>query len=350
MRKFIRDILREGEGGEGASGGSGDGGGGGSIFADAGNAAPPAGDGTPPANTPPAGDPPPGDSDPNINNARNDGAEMQTPTWFKGLYDETGRINKENLAHLPDGIKKHQKVFERYDSIDSIFNAFSNSITLNGKKGDLSAYERPGEDAPQEAKDKHSSFLKVANNVPDKIEDYGLNKPEGVDQEAWDNSGVKPFLEAAQKHSLSPESVKELFEMQQAHQAQQNEAYASEIAVYNSGEMEKLKQEHKSQFPEVKAKAERVLSRYGMSDDAMGSAENVNGLHKIALALGEDKLPAHNSDPSGGITDRQKAMSILSDKSNPLYAAYHDQNHPQHDEAVSLRSKYNQNWIASQKK
>jgi hypothetical protein len=75
----------------------------------------------------------------------------------------------------------------------------------------------------------------------------------------------------------------------------------------------------------------------------------VNALYKIAKSLGEDNLPSHSSDPSAGMTDRQKALDIINNPQNPHHKAYMDPNHPQHDEAVAYRSKLNASWTASQK-
>jgi hypothetical protein len=75
----------------------------------------------------------------------------------------------------------------------------------------------------------------------------------------------------------------------------------------------------------------------------------VNALNKIALAVGEDKLPSGGADSSAGLSDRQKALDIVSNPNNALYKAYHNPNDPQHEHAVAVRSKFNESWVMSQK-
>ena len=338
MFRFIKEILREEEGGGGGGGAPPASSGSGSIF----------GDDPPPAADPAAADP--ASAPVVVVDNRPPADQVVTKPWHIGFYDENGKINKENLSRLPEDVRKHSKKFERYSSMDELMHGFSQSIALNGKKGDLTAYQRPGEDAPQQMKDDHSNFMKAANNVPDKAEGYGIERPESITQEQWDASGMKDYLDIAHKHSASPELVKELTEFNRGIAEKAISENESNEAAYRSGELAKLQGEHKSQFPEVRAQAERVLSRFGMTTDALGSAENINALYKIAMALGEDKLPSHSSDPSGGITDRQRALAIVNDSNDPLNKAYHDPNHHQHDEAVALKSSLNANWRKSQTK
>ena len=361
----LQDILREGEGGEGSNAG-GDGG--------AGVADPPAD--AAPSSTPqggqgasdaggqgnesrsifqgdpaaPDGQPAPqGDGKPEVNDTRPPGDVVSKP-FHIGLYGEDGKINKDALDRLPEHLKKDKSIFEQYNTIEEVLHAFANSKRMNGRKGDLSAYERPGEDAPESAKQQHEQFLKVANGAPDTIEGYGLTKPEGVADDAWNQEQANQYAEIAMKHHASPELMRELAELNAKTMADSQAEMAKANQAYFSGEVEALKNEHRSAFPEVRAQAERVVNRFGMDDAAMSSAANVNALYKIAKSLGEDRLPSHSSDPSAGITDRQKAMAILKDPSNPYYKAYHDPNDRGHDEAVALRSKLNQSWTESQKK
>ncbi len=290
----------------------------------------------------PTGDPPADGS--NITNVKNDGSPVSSKPWFHGLTDINGTLDHASFDRLPDSLKKHADTFKRYKTMDELLHGFSNRITLSGKKGDLTAYERPGEDAPDAVKAEHSTFMKAANNVPETKEGYGLVKPDDVTDEQWAAGGVEQYLEVAHKNNLSPEVVKELFDIQQSFQSKAGEDMQSAIDTARSAEVSKFNEEHKSQAGEVRAKAERVLNRFGMSDDALSSAANVNGLHKIAIALGEDNLPSHVSDPSGAITDRQRAIKIVNDPTDPLHKPYHDANHPQHDDAVAFRSELNRKW------
>lgn len=337
----LKDILREEAGDGGDGGGGGDNAppdGEGSIFAAGGDPVSPA--------TP---------ADPVVTDTREkpkgegDGQGM-AKAYYDGLYDASGKIDKTKLDALPSDLKKHKALFERYDSMDGLLKGFANHAALAGRKGDLSAYERPGDDASDKAKEDHALFLKVANGVPDDPAGYGIEKPEGMDQKEWDASPVKDYLGTLHKHNASPELAKDLFAMNQAiAEKAQNDA-AEAWTSYAKAEMNSLRTEFKTELPEVRALAERTASRFGLDESALRSAAAVKAFHAIGKAIGEDRMPSHGSDPHGGITDRQKALSIVNDKSNPMYAAYHNANHPQHQEAVDLRSSLNKRWAESQSK
>lgn len=355
MLKFIRSFLFEEEGGDG--GGSGGGGEGGGV------AAPPAGggdtgsifsgeaqdDGGTPAGGEGGGDPVPGSADPKIINSKNNGDDIVSTPFFKGLYDETGKINKDSFDNLPDHLKKHAEKFKRYDTVESLFSGMSNLISLSGKKGDLTAYERPGEDAPQQMKDDHAKFMKAANNVPDKPEGYGIEKPDTVPQGVWDAMPINDYLKTAHKHNVSPEALSELFELNMKHNMEGVQSAEAEARSYQTAEVESFKKEHGSRAKEVRALAERVQNRFNLDGAAMSSAANVSALARIGAAIGEDNMPSGGGNPDKGLTDRQKALSIVNNENDPMYKAYHDPNHHQHKEAVALKSAFNKSWLASQK-
>ena len=255
---------------------------------------------------------------------------------------------QEPVRRAPSNLRGHAEKFKRYETIDALLGGFSNSIKLNGKKGDLSAYEPPSEDATDEAKAEHSSFLKVANRVPEGPEGYGLERPEGMSDEDWAASGAK-YSEIAHRHNLSPEAVGELYAFQQEFATAQENAAQAQIEAYRAGEREALKQAHPTSHEEIAGQAKRVINRFDLDDSVLSSAKNVEAFAKIAKLLGEDNLPGFEADPDQGMTDRQKGLDIVNNPSNPMHKAYHDPNHPQHDEALKLKSKLTQSWERSRK-
>lgn len=275
--------------------------------------------------------------------------DVMSKPFHIGLYDESGKLDKAAFERLPDHLKKDKQIFEQYDTLADLLHAFGNSKRLNGRKGDLSAYERPGDDAPDSVKEQHQQFLKVANGVPEKPEDYGLSRPEGVPEDQWNQEQANEYAGIFHKHNASPELVREISELNNRFQAEQQQRMQQEDQAYFADEVSKLKAEFKSELPEVRGFAERVVSRFGMDDSAMSSAANVKALYRIGKALGEDRLPSGDGNRDSGMTDRQKALDIVNNPNNPMHKAFHNPNHPEHDEAVAYRSKLNQNWLASQK-
>ena len=282
--------------------------------------------------------------------------EVTTSPFYMGLYDESGKLNKDKLDALPDHLKDSKDLFGKYDTVESLLGGMRNLAQLAGKKG----LEPLPEGSPEELIKERKGLMDRINKVPEDPKQYGIDRPDGYPEDLpWDTERAGKYAEIFHKYSAPPELVKELM----AAEAEQAKA---EFAGISSREKEmfaaekgKLEQEYGNEFPEMVDKARRGLASMGLTDgdkpvDAnhpiFSNAVAVKMAIKYAEAVSEDKLVSGDMDSTGGMSDREKALDILNNPNNPLHKAYHDPEDPRHEQAVQTRSRFNQKWIERQKK
>lgn len=276
--------------------------------------------------------------------------------WYSSLWGADGKINKTAFDSLPDHLKPHKATFSKYDSADAFFSGYANLSTLAGKK----ALAPLPENAPDDAKAERSKLLRQINGVPDTWEGYGVKKPEGVDDSQWNGEYVNSAMQIMHKHNIPPAAVHELmkFDMEFAGKIREGAKLQSEAQLgerIKTGQ-EELRKEFGQQYKEKLTLAQRVAEQNGFDyekdRDLLLSPKVIKLLAQIGEGTSEDRLVGSNapSNASGG-DDRAKALDIVNNPSNPLYAAFHDSNHPQHAYAMQVRSNFNKSAFArSQKK
>lgn len=334
--KFYHQILRNEEGGgEGDSGG----GGGSATLLEGG------GDGSQGS-----------EGNDNTGDGHEGGSEVVSKPFFHGLYDESGKLNKDRLDALPDHLKDGKDLFGKYDTIEALLAGMRNAANLAGKKG----LQPLPEGAPKEVVDERNALMRQLNNTPDSPEGYGFKKPDDWPESLpWQEERATKYAEILHRHNVSPELAKELYDLDMSEAMTQFGRIDEIQAETFAAEQQKLKSEFGSQLPEKVALAVRGVNSMGLKDE---NGEPITASHPIfknavavkmaaayAEAVSEDRLVSGDGDGSGGMSDREKALDILNNPNNPHYKAYHDPEHPGHEQAVKLRSRLNQRFHERQK-
>lgn len=339
--KWYHQILRAPEGGEGAEGGSGSGEG--ASAGDAGTSLLTAGDTGSGGEGSEAGGPTGGEG-------------HETKPYYIGLYGEDGKINKDNYERLPDHLKDSKGLFEQYDTVEGLLGALKNNKQLASKKG----LEPLSPDAPEKVVQERNALMAKLNNVPEDSKGYGFTKPEDYPENIpWNEERTGKYADILHKHNASPELAKELFVAQVEDAKAEASGVDGKASELFAAEETKLKEEYGAKLPEIVQQAVRGLNSMGIMDgdkpvDANHSifknAIAVKMAAAYASAVSEDKLVT-GAGGSGlnGMSNRDKALDILNNSNNPLYKAYHDPEHPQHEQAVKTRSNFNRLHIESQK-
>lgn len=222
-----------------------------------------------------------------------------------------------------------------------------NLANLAGKKG----LEPLPKDAPAELHAERAALMRKLNNVPEKPDGYGIKKPDTVPDEQWNGEYVNGVLGILHKHHASPELVKELVGFdQQAADGMRAKGEAAQ-AQARDRELATLKQAFGADYEKRLALAARAAKTLDLdvTDPAIGNnAKVIQALARVADMVSEDKLVAGDDSVAPGLTDRERALSIVNDETNPLYKAYHDPEHPQHAHAVRERSRFNQRFHEAQ--
>jgi hypothetical protein len=164
-------------------------------------------------------------------------------SYYRGLYDETGKINPEAWGRLPEHLKEGAKTFERFKSIDDLLGTLLHQKQALSKGG----FTRPDENAPQEVKDAFSQKMRELSGSPENSTDYDFARPEDLpEQIQWSEDVAKEAQELMFKHGASPElanDVKALYaKMEQANYEQtladyrvKEEAYFKEMGEQAKG-------------------------------------------------------------------------------------------------------------------
>jgi len=322
---------------EAGAGGSGGGGGGN----------PPAGapSGSPSLLAPASGggnDPPPAGNQPSAANP-----PVNQPAggdqWHVGLYDATGKINAAKFDALPEHLKGHKELFARYQTVEALMGGLANMSSLAGKK----ALAPLPANASPEAKAEQRKLIGQLNGAPEKPEGYGFKKPDGVPDEQWNGKYMEGVQAILHKHGIGMEAAKELFEF--------DKAQAGEITTGSKAAQEKAQTEYAAAqskaldtaFGADKAKnvdlAVRAIKTAGLDplDPMFRNAQAVILAAKFGAMISEDKLISGETNANAGMDDRAKALDIVNNPSNSLYKAFHEPDHPQHEQAVQARSQLN---------
>lgn len=268
--------------------------------------------------------------------------------FYVGLWDKTGKINKAAFDKLPDGLKAYKDTFAKYDTAEAFFHGVGNLVNLAGKKG----LQPLPADAPEAVKAERAALMRTLNNVPEKIEGYGVKKPDGLPDEQWNPEYVNGILGVLHKHNASPELVKELVALDaQSATAMRAQGEAAKQAAYKQ-EVATLQKEFGAEFGkkiDLAARAARTLGLDPNDASVFGNAKVVSAFARMAEMVSEDRLV--NGDASAGFSkgDREKALDIINNAANPLHTAYHNTADPRHKQAVDQVTAFNKAAMARKK-
>lgn len=344
---WVNSILREEADGDPGGGGSGDGTGviekkpeGSSASLLGGND----------VNTDPKGEPA-------ANQGHDKGTGDDGGSDFKpfSIYDE-GKVSDKFLSTLSEEDKGLKKFFEKYatseDPNKAVLQGIKNLQYLAGQK----ALEPLSDDAPDGVKEERRQLMAKLNNVPDKPEGYGIKAPEKIPEGViWPEGSEAKYSEVFHKHNASPDLVKELMDIHNQGLDIASKSVEQQISHQREEEIKSLRTEYGDRTNEILKNAMRGGMALGLEKEQVQalstSALAVKAFARVTELLSEDKLPSGDGTGNAhGQNYREQAIDIMSNENNPLYKAYHDANHPQHEDAVRRRSELNARWHNTKKK
>jgi hypothetical protein len=121
-----------------------------------------------------------------------------------------------------------------------------------------------------------------------------------------------------------------------------------------SAEIQTLKSEYGEKYQKVLDNAVQGAMTLGMdretAEASLTSAAMVKAMASVLTKVSEDQLVSPDlSAQQMGKNYREQALDIMNNPNNPLHKAYFDPMHPQHEQAVRVRSDLNKKWHDSQK-
>lgn len=197
--------------------------------------------------------------------------------------------------------------------------------------------KKPGPDATAEEKAAWSAALGVPES-PDKYEiKVPEQLPEGVEFTAEELTAVRDFAHA---NGYTTDQVNALIEFQSKMAGAEIGRYTQEQRAAEEAGQQKLKDEWGMQFEKRSMLAQRAGKTFGIDAEMMKSPEMLRVMAAVGSAISEDKL-ASPSEIGGILSAGNEARDIVKNDSNPLYKAYWDPAHPDHEKAVqTVQAKY----------
>lgn len=242
-------------------------------------------------------------------------------------YGENG-LDRNAVNELPDDYSAIKGLLNKYPTdLKALNNGIKGLNYLAGQKG----FIKLGEGASEADIAYQQKMLKEFNNVPDQIDGYGIQKPEGLPDEYWDQEQTNALLSTLHKHNASPELVRELADLQsQALQKALTPNPEAEAALKESIRQE-IRDTFKGETEEVIKLGTKGLAAVGidmpesgdLADLEISRAQLLEAGRKITQMITEDTMSLVNREDQDIITSLEKEMhDIKNNPSHPLFADF----------------------------
>jgi hypothetical protein len=186
----------------------------------------------------------------------------------------------------------------------------------------------PQEDSPDDVK----AAFRTAIGVPDSVDGYGIETPEGEDPEAF-----KESLEFLRSLDLPKSKVEKLMAFDAGRQEKIQEAAKAAFEQQLEAQEQALIKEWGADYDKNMKLAERVARTAGLEPKENAIFQNagvVKAFAHMASLIGENSLVDSQGVGGGdGKTNKQKIDDIYNNPENPWHAAYMDPMHPNHNAA-----------------
>lgn len=241
-----------------------------------------------------------------------------------------GKLNDGWLDRMPEEDRAHGEEFAKFvnkygASLPQILKGARNLQSVAGKR-----LTPPGADwTPEQVAE-----YRKGHGVPDAADAYDLTPPEGALPEGveWNQELFKGLKEWAHKSHVPAAALKEMTGVLASVDKARQQAAIEMIQANDNKVIEDLKKEWGAQNYEGRLdKATRAAKALGISADIKDNPianhpQFIKLLDRVAQSMGEDKLIQAGGGNATESIGKTRGMSIIQNKSDPLYAAYHGEN------------------------
>lgn len=278
--------------------------------------------------------------------------------WGKSWAKDDGTLDHAALEKAPDEFKGLAKDLGRYKSLDDVLRAFKERGDLAGKKGLLEPLDPKAGD---KEKTERMAQIRKINGTPEKVEDFGLKRPENVPEQYWDQAHADGIAKIMYEEGASPALAKRLLDAASGQQAARLEAQKKETeAIFQ--EQDRLIREtlikEGFDFPKGLEDAQRACRKFGFDPNSpfLKNASIFMALSRVGRIVKEDTLitgsttSLKDAESMAPEEAGKRAESIARNPKDPLYNAYWNkgedgkplgQDHPKHAETVALVRRLN---------
>ena len=264
---------------------------------------------------------------------------VNTSPWYADWMKTDGSLNPESYSRLPEHLRHLEPTLKNAKTVEDVLTKFSNLNTLAGKKG-LAPLPK---DAPENVVKERNELLRGILGVPDKVEGYGIKKPDDIPQEMWNEQLVNSALKIAHENNIPPAALQRLIQAQLEDAKAQRDAsvnYEKQFFATQDKTIRETLAKQGASYDSAADQAKRAARTLGIDPDKDPVFKNAKvflALSQVGKMIGEDKLVSGDAqDSSMGQGDLDRAKDIISNKANPYNAMYWDSGHPRNREIKQM--------------
>jgi hypothetical protein len=249
------------------------------------------------------------------------------PAFREQVFQPDGSFSQDWHRHLGDEFKDAAPQLSRFKSFADLTKSF-----LHGQKQLSTRPQMPDDKAAPE----QIAAWRTHLGLPTEDAAWDVAKPEKLpDGIEWDDGLAKEFAGWARQSHVNPKALGSFVEKYNALAAERgksaSEKHKAEAMLALQNDEKALREAWGKDFDSHKHLALKAAATSGLPANhyALTDPEVMKAFHKLAIATGE-KPAVGGANPTLGGDPGTQARLIQTDQSNPNYAAYHNQNHPNH--------------------
>lgn len=260
------------------------------------------------------------------------GQQQQQPATTNDWIQE-GKFAVGFSQRLPDHLKEHAATLSKFENVplEDVLKSYG---ALEKKIG--SRVQAPG----PEAKPEEVAAWRKITGAPEKIEDYGIKKPDDIPDALWDSGLADGFVKMAHKHHMSPAAANEMVgwfnEHMKGEAAKMNQGFEAQQQEVVSG----LQKDWGDKFASNVQAARRVatIAKLDVSDPNVGNNPAViRALYEVSNLISDDKALSVGAPGGSRLTGAEEADDIQSNQSNPYHDDYMGKNGPERQQKAADR-------------
>lgn len=268
--------------------------------------------------------------------------QVPRESWVQSWVKPDGSLDHSAFTKAPEDFQRASKSLGRYKTVEDLVKGTLNLEQALGKKGIVDPLP---ENATDQERTERAALVRKINGAPDKPEGYGLGRPEGIPETAWDQKYADSVAAIAHAEGISPAALKKLAANEAQYTQTQLDANKAQEKAWFDGQDKLIRDALAKDGLDFARGADLVAragAKWGVGKDnpLLKNATVFMLLTRLAKADREDslitgELTDMGLQPNMSPADAQKqANDIATNKANPMNAAFLNRDHKDHPEAV----------------